>query len=229
MLDGRQKASLATGRFCAGAAVTVLSSSNALTLVFRSDSPLHSAGFLALYRAVRPDRSDAEGEEQEEHEEHEEPEEPEESEESQESEESGDEDSEDSEESGSGGCPGGTSGPSPGASSPAEGRARPPGSLLRGVACCGHTSGRAGKAPEQGRGRAATERQTPRTLGAAHADGSPGDCFSPLPLAAPPPEPTEPPPATGEPPRHGLPGRVSAFLRQRVTCVLPPVTTFSNK
>ncbi|XP_015428121.1 PREDICTED: putative DMBT1-like protein [Myotis davidii] len=51
VFDGRQRASLSMGRFCAGAALTFLSSSNVLTLVFRSDAAVTRAGFYALYRA----------------------------------------------------------------------------------------------------------------------------------------------------------------------------------
>ncbi|KAK1333354.1 hypothetical protein QTO34_005737 [Cnephaeus nilssonii] len=55
VFDGRQRASLSKGRFCAGEVLTFLASSNVLTLVFRSDAAKTSAGFQSLYRAFRPD------------------------------------------------------------------------------------------------------------------------------------------------------------------------------
>ncbi|KAK1333350.1 hypothetical protein QTO34_005733 [Cnephaeus nilssonii] len=58
VFDGQQRASLSKGRFCAGEVLTFRSSSNVLTLMFRSDAANTSAGFHSLYRALRPDESD---------------------------------------------------------------------------------------------------------------------------------------------------------------------------
>nr|XP_051693288.1 deleted in malignant brain tumors 1 protein [Oryctolagus cuniculus] len=55
VFDGRQAASRSMGRFCAGAELTFLSSSNIMTVVFRSDSVVTSTGFRALYSAVEQD------------------------------------------------------------------------------------------------------------------------------------------------------------------------------
>ncbi|KAK1333344.1 hypothetical protein QTO34_005727 [Cnephaeus nilssonii] len=57
VIDGQKRASLSKGRFCAGEVLTFRSSSNVLTLVFRSDAANTSAGFHSLYRALRPDES----------------------------------------------------------------------------------------------------------------------------------------------------------------------------
>uniref|UniRef100_G3SPF7 Scavenger receptor cysteine-rich domain-containing protein DMBT1 n=1 Tax=Loxodonta africana TaxID=9785 RepID=G3SPF7_LOXAF len=53
VFDGRQVASLSVGRFCAGAELTFLSSSNIMTAVFRSDAMITNTGFYALYQAVQ--------------------------------------------------------------------------------------------------------------------------------------------------------------------------------
>ncbi|XP_062071161.1 deleted in malignant brain tumors 1 protein-like [Lepus europaeus] len=55
VFDGRQAASRSMGRFCAGAELSFLSSSNIMTVVFRSDSVVTSTGFRALYSAVEQD------------------------------------------------------------------------------------------------------------------------------------------------------------------------------
>lgn len=43
------------GRFCAGAELTFLSSSNIMTTVFRSDAMITNTGFYALYNTIRQD------------------------------------------------------------------------------------------------------------------------------------------------------------------------------
>ncbi|KAK1333351.1 hypothetical protein QTO34_005734 [Cnephaeus nilssonii] len=58
VFDGRQRASLSKGRFCVGEVLTFRSSSNVLTLVFRSDAANTSAGFHTLYRAFPLDESE---------------------------------------------------------------------------------------------------------------------------------------------------------------------------
>ncbi|XP_058527083.1 deleted in malignant brain tumors 1 protein [Ochotona princeps] len=55
VFDGRQTASLSMGKFCAGAELTFLSSSNIMTTVFRSDSMVTNVGFYALYSAIVQD------------------------------------------------------------------------------------------------------------------------------------------------------------------------------
>ncbi|XP_070924808.1 scavenger receptor cysteine-rich domain-containing protein DMBT1 [Macaca nemestrina] len=55
VFDGRQAASLSMGRFCAGAELTFLSSSNIMTTVFRSDAMITNTGFYALYNTIRQD------------------------------------------------------------------------------------------------------------------------------------------------------------------------------
>ena len=55
VFDGRQVASLSLGRFCAGTELTFLSSSNVMTVVFRSDAMITNTGFYALYNAVQQD------------------------------------------------------------------------------------------------------------------------------------------------------------------------------
>ncbi|XP_049711062.1 deleted in malignant brain tumors 1 protein-like [Elephas maximus indicus] len=59
VFDGRQVASLSVGRFCAGAELTFLSSSNIMTAVFRSDAMITNTGFYALYQAVQQDQRDS--------------------------------------------------------------------------------------------------------------------------------------------------------------------------
>ncbi|KAM8780307.1 LOW QUALITY PROTEIN: scavenger receptor cysteine-rich domain-containing protein DMBT1 [Rhynchonycteris naso] len=53
VFDGPQAASLSMGRFCAGAELMFLSSSNIMTVVFRSDAMVTNTGFRALYRAIQ--------------------------------------------------------------------------------------------------------------------------------------------------------------------------------
>ncbi|XP_032278902.1 deleted in malignant brain tumors 1 protein-like [Phoca vitulina] len=53
VFDGRQVASLSMGRFCAGTELTFLSSSNIMTVVFRSDAMITNTGFYALYNAIQ--------------------------------------------------------------------------------------------------------------------------------------------------------------------------------
>ncbi|XP_047410367.1 deleted in malignant brain tumors 1 protein-like [Sciurus carolinensis] len=55
VFDGRQAAPLSMGRFCAGAELTFLSSSNVMTVKFRSDAMITNTGFYALYNAVPQD------------------------------------------------------------------------------------------------------------------------------------------------------------------------------
>ncbi|ELK11859.1 Deleted in malignant brain tumors 1 protein [Pteropus alecto] len=55
VFDGRQVASLSMGRFCAGEELTFLSSSNIMTVVFRSDAMITNTGFYALYNGLRQD------------------------------------------------------------------------------------------------------------------------------------------------------------------------------
>ncbi|KAL4698860.1 hypothetical protein H8959_011517 [Pygathrix nigripes] len=55
VFDGRQAASLSMGRFCAGAELTFLSSSNIMTAVFRSDAMITNTGFYALYNTIQQD------------------------------------------------------------------------------------------------------------------------------------------------------------------------------
>lgn len=43
------------GRFCAGTELTFLSSSNIMTVMFRSDAVITNTGFYALYNAVQQD------------------------------------------------------------------------------------------------------------------------------------------------------------------------------
>nr|XP_054099396.1 deleted in malignant brain tumors 1 protein isoform X5 [Callithrix jacchus] len=59
LFDGPQGASLSMGRFCAGAELTFLSSSNIVTAVFRSDTMITNTGFYALYNAVQPDERES--------------------------------------------------------------------------------------------------------------------------------------------------------------------------
>lgn len=55
VFDGRQVASLSMGRFCAGTELTFLSSSNVMTIVFRSDAMITNTGFYTLYNAIQQD------------------------------------------------------------------------------------------------------------------------------------------------------------------------------
>nr|KAF6456920.1 hypothetical protein HJG63_011553 [Rousettus aegyptiacus] len=55
VFDGRQVASLSMGRFCAGEELTFLSSSNIMTIVFRSDAMITNKGFYALYNGLHQD------------------------------------------------------------------------------------------------------------------------------------------------------------------------------
>uniref|UniRef100_A0A8D0Q9U7 DMBT1 protein n=1 Tax=Sus scrofa TaxID=9823 RepID=A0A8D0Q9U7_PIG len=52
IFDGPRIAALSMGKFCASVAVMFFSSSNILTVVFRSDTVITSAGFYALFTAV---------------------------------------------------------------------------------------------------------------------------------------------------------------------------------
>ncbi|XP_011785692.1 PREDICTED: deleted in malignant brain tumors 1 protein-like [Colobus angolensis palliatus] len=60
VFDGRQAASLSMGRFCAGAELTFLSSSNIMTVVFRSDAMITNTGFYALYNTIQQDERENE-------------------------------------------------------------------------------------------------------------------------------------------------------------------------
>ncbi|XP_074092299.1 scavenger receptor cysteine-rich domain-containing protein DMBT1-like [Macrotis lagotis] len=53
IFDGPQVASLSMGRFCSSVALTFFSSSNIMTVVFRSDSMITSSGFYVMFNAVR--------------------------------------------------------------------------------------------------------------------------------------------------------------------------------
>ncbi|XP_044924808.1 deleted in malignant brain tumors 1 protein-like, partial [Mustela putorius furo] len=55
VFDGRQVASLSMGRFCAGTELSFLSSSNVMTVAFRSDAMITNTGFYALYNAIQQD------------------------------------------------------------------------------------------------------------------------------------------------------------------------------
>ncbi|XP_055464824.1 deleted in malignant brain tumors 1 protein [Psammomys obesus] len=55
VFDGHQVASLSMGKVCAGAELTFLSSSNFLTVVFKSDAMITNTGFYALYNTVQQD------------------------------------------------------------------------------------------------------------------------------------------------------------------------------
>uniref|UniRef100_A0A8I6ATW1 Deleted in malignant brain tumors 1 like 1 n=1 Tax=Rattus norvegicus TaxID=10116 RepID=A0A8I6ATW1_RAT len=52
VFDGQQVASLSMGKVCAGAELTFLSSSNFMTVVFKSDTMITNTGFYALYNTV---------------------------------------------------------------------------------------------------------------------------------------------------------------------------------
>ncbi|KAG3263942.1 deleted in malignant brain tumors 1 [Ictidomys tridecemlineatus] len=60
VFDGRQAASLSMGRFCAGEELTFLSSSNIMTVEFRSDAMITSTGFYALYSTIPQDERESE-------------------------------------------------------------------------------------------------------------------------------------------------------------------------
>nr|XP_034491742.1 deleted in malignant brain tumors 1 protein [Marmota flaviventris] len=60
VFDGRQAASLSMGRFCAGEELTFLSSSNIMTVEFRSDAMITSTGFYALYNTIPQDERESE-------------------------------------------------------------------------------------------------------------------------------------------------------------------------
>ncbi|XP_050021914.1 deleted in malignant brain tumors 1 protein-like [Alexandromys fortis] len=55
VFDGKQVASLSMGKVCAGAELTFLSSSNSMTVVFKSDAMVTNTGFYALYNTVHQD------------------------------------------------------------------------------------------------------------------------------------------------------------------------------
>lgn len=52
VFDGQQVASLSMGKVCAGAELTFLSSSNFMTVVFKSDTMITNTGFYALYNTI---------------------------------------------------------------------------------------------------------------------------------------------------------------------------------
>ncbi|XP_057634707.1 deleted in malignant brain tumors 1 protein-like [Chionomys nivalis] len=55
VFDGKQIASLSMGKVCAGAELTFHSSSNFMTVVFKSDAMVTNTGFYALYNTVHQD------------------------------------------------------------------------------------------------------------------------------------------------------------------------------
>ncbi|XP_045423850.1 deleted in malignant brain tumors 1 protein-like [Lemur catta] len=59
VFDGHQAAALSMGRFCAGAELTFLSSSNVMTAVFRSDTMVTNMGFYAQYNSVQQDERES--------------------------------------------------------------------------------------------------------------------------------------------------------------------------
>ncbi|XP_074239134.1 scavenger receptor cysteine-rich domain-containing protein DMBT1 isoform X5 [Saimiri boliviensis] len=59
LFDGPQAASLSMGRFCAGAELMFLSSSNIMTAMFRSDAVITNTGFYALYNTVQQDERES--------------------------------------------------------------------------------------------------------------------------------------------------------------------------
>ncbi|XP_019524709.1 PREDICTED: deleted in malignant brain tumors 1 protein [Hipposideros armiger] len=59
VFDGRQVASPSMGRFCAGSELMFLSSSNIITVVFRSDAMVTNTGFYTLYNAIQQDGSES--------------------------------------------------------------------------------------------------------------------------------------------------------------------------
>ncbi|XDC66806.1 hypothetical protein R6Z07M_017988 [Ovis aries] len=61
IFDGPRIASLSMGKFCASAAVMFFSSSDILTVVFRSDSMITNTGFYALFNAIPQGRRESGG------------------------------------------------------------------------------------------------------------------------------------------------------------------------
>ncbi|XDB64829.1 hypothetical protein ABFV05_018445 [Capra hircus] len=59
IFDGPRIASLSMGKFCASAAVMFFSSSDILTVVFRSDSMITNTGFYALFNAIPQGRRES--------------------------------------------------------------------------------------------------------------------------------------------------------------------------
>ncbi|XP_012578907.1 PREDICTED: deleted in malignant brain tumors 1 protein, partial [Condylura cristata] len=59
VFDGQQRASLSMGRFCAGAELTFFSSSNMVTVVFRSDAMITNTGFYALFNTVQQEEPES--------------------------------------------------------------------------------------------------------------------------------------------------------------------------
>ncbi|XP_027384780.1 putative DMBT1-like protein [Bos indicus x Bos taurus] len=59
IFDGPRIASLSMGKFCASAAVMFFSSSDILTVVFRSDSRITNTGFYALFNAIPQGRRES--------------------------------------------------------------------------------------------------------------------------------------------------------------------------
>ncbi|KAM5243317.1 scavenger receptor cysteine-rich domain-containing protein DMBT1 isoform 1-T1 [Hipposideros larvatus] len=59
VFDGQQVASPSMGRFCAGSELMFLSSSNIITVVFRSDAMVTNTGFYTLYNAIQQDGSES--------------------------------------------------------------------------------------------------------------------------------------------------------------------------
>ncbi|XP_029416570.1 deleted in malignant brain tumors 1 protein [Nannospalax galili] len=55
VFDGQQAASVSMGRVCAGAELTFISSSNSMTVFFKSDAMITNTGFYALYNTVQQD------------------------------------------------------------------------------------------------------------------------------------------------------------------------------
>ncbi|KAM9702986.1 LOW QUALITY PROTEIN: scavenger receptor cysteine-rich domain-containing protein DMBT1-like [Dama dama] len=62
IFDGPRITSLSMGKFCASAAVMFFSSSDILTVVFRSDSMITNTGFYALFNAIPQGRRESEDE-----------------------------------------------------------------------------------------------------------------------------------------------------------------------
>lgn len=58
IFDGPRIASLSLGRFCAPGALLVFSSSNIVTVVFRSDFVVTNSGFYALFDVIPPDEGE---------------------------------------------------------------------------------------------------------------------------------------------------------------------------
>lgn len=55
IFDGPRIASLSMGKFCASVAVIFFSSSDIMTVVFRSDSMITNTGFYALFNVIPQD------------------------------------------------------------------------------------------------------------------------------------------------------------------------------